>query len=172
MMAVGSYRHFRFGQRLDRVETKMGLGNDGDAYRIQIYGNDSRLAVLVLIRHHVDMSTASEFPTIEFLPSTPTTIPGLVVDGKKVFFTNSTPVVYLSSTGNAETIKLKSKYVPEIIDDFPTWKIRTNRMSLNSLRNGTSSKQKDSRFQLNFTFRRKVSSNHLPYAPLLSLKNP
>lgn len=122
MMAVGSYRHFRFGQRLDRVETKMGLGNDGDAYRIQIYGNDSRLAVLVLIRHHVDMSTASEFPTIEFLPSTPTTIPGLVVDGKKVFFTNSTPVVYLSSTGNAETIKLKSKYVPEIIDDFHNMK--------------------------------------------------
>ena len=122
MMAVGSYRHFRFGQRLDRVETKMGLGNDEDAYRIQIYGNDSRLAVLVLIRHHVDMSTASEFPTIEFLPSTPTTIPGLVVDGKKVFFTNSTPVVYLSSTGNAETIKLKSKHVPEIIDDFHNMK--------------------------------------------------
>jgi len=123
MMAVGSYRHFRFGQRLDRVETKMGLGNDGDAYRIQIYGNDSRLAVLVLIRHHVDMSTASEFPTIEFLPSTPTTIPGLVVDGKKVFFTNSSRRSLTTST---------------------TWKIRTNRMSLNSLRNGTSSKQKDS----------------------------
>ena len=120
IIAICTYRYYGFSQQLDQAKTKMSRGDDGDAYRIQVYGNDIRPAVLVLIRHQLDTSISSEFSTIDFAPSTPTTTPRLVINGTKVSLTNGITIAYLSSTGTAKTIKLKNKHESEIIDDFQT----------------------------------------------------
>ena len=118
LVAFVSQRYAGFSQQVDHVSSKSSLGDEGDSYVIQIYGNDIRPAVLMIVFHHTDTSRSGEYPPIDFVSSTPPTAPRLIVANSRVSLRHGTTILYLSTSGDARTINIRGDKQSEIIGDF------------------------------------------------------